>query len=331
MRKRLRLPLLLAIALAVGILVAGCQASPAPGNPALPPGFKDTLLPQPPLSGYLYARPRQSIAIATSLLTERGSQATTPPASLPATLHAEGFLGWVGPTASSFGLALDVGSPEEAQAVAAYSLAQPGQRWTHQEADHLFLVDGTDPWAQSLRKAIEEGQQTVRLQDAYPQAWEALQWLPANPPAPPVAAGFLQVQGDLLESLATRWGVEAQGLTPALGFLNVETVALGIYGDLPSPIEAGASLNTLPLGRIGGVVAAPTGFPGFLLPWAFGQMEGRSSLEKVSLENGATAYYLGLQPLHVMLGYRGSVVFVGLGASKEEAQRWLSVALGVSG
>ncbi len=330
MRQRVaRLLIVLSIGLVALIAIAGCE-EPTLGNPLLPTGFADTPLPQAPLNGYLYVRPGHITTLATSLFTTAPAPQGGSPLPLPESIGLDALQAWGGPSAGSFGALLDLASTQEAQAVsrALESGQTPLRAWQRQEEDRVHLVGGADAWAEGLKTALQ-GRQAVTLQEAYPEAWNTIRLLPEHPPSPPIAAGFVRLEGELLEAWGTRAGISLQGLTAAAGALRIQTVAFALYGDLPARIGPEIGPDFLAKAGLGGIFVGRSEYPGFLLSWAFGAVEGRGPLEKVTLPQGTTAYSVALEPLHVMIAYRGRVVYGAVASSKEQAQALLLVALGV--
>ena len=333
MRSRSRFALTIVVTLTLVAATWGCEAALVPGNPELPAGFADAPIPQVPFNVYLYVNPGKTITFPTShfLDEELPEGAALPPLAEEVGLDA--FRMWARPTVDSYGALFDFTAGPEAQLISqVLELRQGGLEdvWQHQEADHLVLAKGSDPWTESLRTAIEEDRM-VTIQEEYPDVWETIRMLPENPPSSPMAAGFLRMDGELMEAIATKVGIEGRGLTPATGFIRISAIAFAVYSDVPLNIAQEVDQDYLAQAQLGGVFVARSGYPGFLLSLVFNVLEGRSPLEQVSLGDDITAYYLSLDKLHALISHRGSLVFGSLASSRERAEELLVSALGTGG
>ena len=324
---------LAAVALILGLLTVGlaCEEGVVPGNPLLPVGFADTQVPQVPLSAYLYINQGEAITFTTAHFLDEETLDKGQLLSLPETVGLDALRMWAGPSMGSFGALFDYASAQEAQVISQFlQLQQEGLQgvWHRQEADQFSLVNGSDAWATSLRDALEQGR-GVALEEEYPEVWETVRMLPENPPSQPVAAGFIRLDEELIESFASKAGIEAPGMAPAAGFMRIKAIAFAVYTDAPLVVGDEVNQSYFTEAQVSGVFVARSSYPGFLISLALSILSSRTALEEVSLNEDTSAFYLPLDQLHLMVSHQGSVVFGSLAPSRERAQELLASALGV--
>jgi hypothetical protein len=295
-------------------VAAACGDDDTPQAPALPPGFADARLADVPLDLFVFASPEEPFALPTAYFL-----GADPPAAalLPDFFEAVEATTWIGPTAGSFGSTIRFAVVEEATAIGSY-LEAGDAPWHVVEGEVLTLVRGDSVWARQAQQAVQLDLQAT-LQEKYPDIWALMQALPSEPPVPPVAAGFLRLNGDLIASLGEQVGASGDGITAALGTARVKDMAFALYQetapDLPGSLDADYMLDT---GTVA-LVVTESGYPGFVVGRGMGVFAGQAGMEEITLGD-TQAYYVGWGRLHIVLRNRGATLFVALAAERERAE-----------
>ncbi len=146
-----------------------------------------------------------------------------------------------------------------------------------------------------------------------------MQNLPADPPEPPVAAGFTRLDGGLIDSLGELVGASGPGITSALRTARVTDLVFALYQETPPAVTDSVDADYMTETGTVALVVTKSGYPGFVVGMGIGVFAGQAGLEEIELGE-ATAYYIGWGSLHIVLRQRGGVLFVALAGSRDRAE-----------
>ena len=305
---------LLAAATVVAALAAACGEDEPPPEPALPLGFAEAALPDVALDVYLFAAPERPLALPTRYFLDADSPAAE---LIPEFVEVGEARSWSGPTSGAFGASLRFTDEAEASAIGTYLEGADGP-WHKLDGSLLTLVRGEGAWPRQARQAVELDL-SASLAAKYPDVWDLLQDLPADPPEPPAAAGFTRLDGGLIDSLGELVGASGPGITTALKTARVKDLAFALYQEIRPALTDSVDTDYMLETGTAALVVTKSGYPGFVVGLGIGVFAGQAGLEEI--ESGETeAYYIGWGSLHIVLRNRGSVLFVALAADRERAE-----------
>lgn len=314
--------LLVAVTLvAVLVSVGACSSAPKGGNPALPAGFRDTPLPDVAIKGYLYFRQEQPVVIPLKTLVE----GYTAPPGYPTEVGVSRWMVWVGPSPKDLGISLEV-TDARALELVVQALAKQEMEFEHlQQGSNLLLLRGEGDWAQALKSAVADGR-TVKLEERYGDSWELVTLLPEKPEGVPVAAGFGKLDEEFLNNLESEYSGPGGDVKRYASATRVNSTAFALYAHQPISRVEEFDQGFLKRQGLGVVLAARSGYPGFLINMLFGSAASRAGLTKRSVSE-EDVYYAETQEMHLMVKNRGSVFFLALSPDEERAEALITSAL----
>ena len=309
---------LLLILLVVLVVVAStsCDDDLPLGNPALPPGFQDALVVELDFNAYVYVRQGAPFDLSMRHFVEAPEPTEADNTSAEASVDQISI--FVGDSLATFGGTVEFS--RKADAEEAMTLLDRGQSPARatQSGRRLLFAGSGGSWSDTLALSAADGY-GVALSQRYPKAWDVIRWLPENPPSPSVAAGFFRLKGFRPESAATRARIELGGLDQALGFFRLGDVAFAVYSDRPLEIPGLVDKGFLEESGVSAMLAARSGYPGWVASIGLSVLGGRVDLEKVDV-GGIAFRYRKLDNLHLFLHRRGRVLFAAISADRAAAE-----------
>ena len=199
---------------------------------------------------------------------------------------------------------------------------------TELDENAIHLIRGDTLWTARALEGFQEDSLTT-LKEARPQGWSLLTNLPASEDAPPLAAGVMSMNGDLVRSVAARLGVESGGLDTAFGIVQVETVAFGVYGDLPAELPAtGMDAAFFDESGIGLTMVSGVNYPGVAVAFLVRSIAGQLGMETIELgETNDNARHLRIDEAHLIIKNKGSLVYATLAGTQERAETLMLSAM----
>jgi len=302
-------------------LTAACSVAPKVGNPVLPAGFRETPLPDVDIKGYLYFRQEQPVVIPLKALVEN----YTPLPGYPTEVVVSRLRVWVGPGPKDVGMSLEV-ADARALDLAAQVLEKQETKFEHiQQGNVLLLYKGEADWSQALKSALAEGR-TVRLEERYGDAWEMATLLPERVEGTPIAAGFGSLDDEFMGNLEAEYPGPGGDVKRYAGATRVKNAAFALYARNPVQRVEQFSQDLVKRQGWGVVLAARSGYPGFLINMMFGRAASGAGLTKRTVGE-RDVYYAETQEMHLMVKNVGSVFFVALSPDEPRAQALIASAL----
>mgnify|MGYP001159823263 CR=1 FL=1 len=291
------------------ISTLGCTSPPTQVNPKLPANFDQVFVSGENLSGYIDIRQEPSFKITTDLFG--GSDKL----SLPSGISLKRFSLASRARNTSIAGRIELADHSVSPHLEAL-LLENSARDVIRNRETLAFVQGSNSWS-SDPLALGERQESFSLSNEYPEAWTLLQWMPASPPAEPVAAGFVSVEDFTLETWTNRAKLELQGLTQILSTIHVANVAFVVYSD--SPLNIGKSINTglYDTTDISAMVVMKSAYPGFLLSFFLNNFADRVGLEKHPGIFDEEVFMLENKTANILVKPIGSMLFLALGPDKD--------------
>jgi len=300
MRRRLAISTT-AIALLTGLL-AGLVAACAPADPtpgALPLSMDTARVPSVDANAYVYVSAPSALAFTSDRL---GIDAL-------AVASAEVFLMTAG---REFATRLTF-----ADAPANPPTAPSGAWWF--EDNRSLRFGPNTPWGVLVREAWEQDARRP-FADQFPGAWADLQALPAEPPATPVAAGFVRNFGELIASLIAPAGASIPSLADGLALVRVDRVVFAAYATDLQTLPNGVAPGILTRHGLSVLAVAQSAYPGAVVGQVFGGFVSALGLTPVAIGE-ATAHARELAPdLHVVVLRTGASIYFALGAAPANAE-----------
>ncbi|MCI0437673.1 MAG: hypothetical protein L0177_00900 [Chloroflexi bacterium] len=303
------------------LVAVGCTSTIAGGSAALPEGIREAQLPDAELGGYVYVKADPPLRLNTQLLSPaQSADGSTPSVALQrATLM-------LGASPDDFGGILEFDSQEGADTAWSefQKAAEDSGVWGKTASPRLLFANGVGPWADSIRESLDSGN-FVALPDYDPAAWNMITNLPEEPPAPPVAAGVIHVDGGLLEGLAAKSGMTFEGLGEAFGLVRVSSIAFGVYSNSPLDITRPIDEDFLIETNSGLVMVSHSDYTGALVSFMVSVVADRTQMELIEF-SGTNARYRTLGNMHLILKNKGSLVYAAMAGTQEQAQTLITSA-----
>lgn len=298
------------------VLLAACQTI-EPGDPALPNGFLDAGVPDVELSVYAYVDPGYEITIPVTVLAE-GIQVTQEVSGtrVIAATHTD---------LESLGARVDFINAETAEAVlqiAEQQAAASGDTlpWLYRDGLSISVVEGDTTWSKEMQGALVSNE-TVSFQDTYPETWEVMRLLPADPPAPAIAAGFVRNVSGLIEGILERQDVSAPGLNSALDLVRVGDVAFAAYASDLQALPTNIDELDLEQADVGVIAVAEAGYPGLIINFMLNTFASRAGLEEITIGDEEARYRNLDNKAHLILKNFGGVLYFALSPTREGAEQ----------
>ncbi|MEE2700579.1 MAG: hypothetical protein VX800_00125 [Chloroflexota bacterium] len=311
-----RLRLFLSILL---IATLGCTSPPTQVNPKLPADFGQVFVSGENLSGYIDIRQEPSFTVATNLFG--GSDKL----SLPSGISLKRFSLASRARNTSITGKIELADHSVSPHLETL-LSENPTRSVIRNQETLTFVQGSNSWS-SNPLGLGERQESFSLSKEYPDVWTLFQWMPASPPAEPIAAGFVSVEDFTLETWTNQAKLELQGLTQVLSTIHVANVAFVVYSD--SPLNIGKSIDH---GRydtedISAMVVMKSAYPGFLLSFFLNNFADRVGLEKHSGTFDEEVFILKNETANILVKPIGSTLFLALGPDQDTVTMLISSIL----
>ncbi len=290
--------------LLVSVLGAGCAAPIPPGQPNLPEGFLETRVLDINTLAYAYLHP--IIPVNLGRVTN--------------TLQVDALLQsisvWVQEDGSVAAM-VKLSSPKENTLL--LEAAKPYKElWVQETKEGLVVAPSTGEQFPTLKEAVAEARWTD-FPTKYLEAWQTMQWLPRNPPSPTIGVGFTSVDQRLLPLLNIQGVPSVTNLTSALGSIGADHLVVGLYAEQPFVITGELSDKLLRQETLSILVIARPTLPPFMVAPALATAASEGDLEKVNIGK-EEVFYSSQDPFQGFLRYNGSVLYIAISPSKEQAR-----------
>ncbi len=293
-------------------LVAGCSPEAKAGNPALPPGFTANGIPNVDLQAYAYVNTGSTVDIPAAALGEQGAALGD--------LKITGLEGVVNSPSQEYAARVQFEDSATASQVAQVAKASAtGSQWVEANGSYVMMGrQGSDTWTSNLQTAWTNDQRTS-IEQQYPDVWSTIQLLPDNPPAPPIAAGFVRNVPQVAQDLMNSANVQVPGLSSALDLMRVETAAVVVYGNNIDQLPQNPDAQALKDDNLGVLAVANAGYPGFVINFLFPRFTDQAGLQTTDVD-GSPVYYRALDGgLNLMVKDYGSAFYFAIAPSKQGA------------
>jgi hypothetical protein len=280
------------------VFLASCSPPVAPAG-ALPVGMRTAPVPPVDANAYVYLRPPGNARFSNETLGVDGL-----------TLESADVLLGGGSDGVAARFITSAGGDEHAPAVGI-------EGWIDSSPTSLRFGPDT-PWGAEVRTAWRQ-QPERTFAEQFPAAWADLQAMPENPPAEPIAAGFVRNFGTLLEDLIGEARVSVPNLADGLSLVRINRVVFTAYSDdfarLPDHVEP-SLLQDL---NVSILAVAESTYPSAVVGQVFDGFVSSLGLAPVTIA-GATAHQRNLaDAVHVVVLRDGATLFFAIGATQGQA------------
>ena len=318
-RFSLSVGLVLSLALLALLTLSGCSGA-TPGAPQLPPGFERGWLPGVDVRGYIHVAPGRTVDLPLALLGEGPHESDY--------VAAERLVVLLGDDIQRYAASIELTDEQGAGLVRRTVEPKAGvvDLRLASEDQRLLVVHGDGAWAAALENEWHSGEGGA-LSERYPGVWEAMRLLPSDPPASPVAAGFLRDATALAEALLQQWGIEVPGLGSALDLLRVKEAAFVVYADRLQAIPTDVSDDAVAQAGLGLVTVARAGYPGAVVATLVDNFASLAGLRETTVGEEKVQYRDVGGTVHLMVVPIGSDLFFALSPTRDGAQRLIEAVL----
>lgn len=317
-------PLALAAAPLIAVLLllaSACASQVSEGDATLPSEMETQTIPDTEFSLYIYFSSETPLIVPRERFLP--TDAAAPEGAPERVSLSKAAL--VASSLDAFAGTLGFPTSEEAQAARSLYAHLPADEPVLTELDEtenaIHLIRGDSLWTAQALEGFREDSLTT-LKEARPEGWSLLTNLPSSEDAPPLAAGVMSMDGDLIRGVAARLGVESDGLDTAFGIVQVETVAFGVYGDLPEELPAtGMDAAFFDETGIGLTMVSGVNYPGVAVAFLVRSIAGQLGMETIELgETNDNARHLQIDEAHLIIKNKGSLVYATLAGSQTRAE-----------
>ena len=314
---------------AIALLGVACASEVSEAEGTLPADTETNLLPDVDFVGYLYFNPSTSSAVDIGrFLPSGGSDVLPADTSESAEVSSATIL-----TSSEGDISASIQfvSVEDAERVHDLYGEYPEEAgiWSKLDSSTVEVVRGSSEWAEIVRDKLDTTTDTstrITMDEKSPESWALMTNLPVSEGEPPIAAGLIYPDDELIEDIETNVGVDLSDLDIAFGNVGAQKLAFAIYGDVPIDIAQEIDFRFLTLHDVGMVIVAQTGYPGFALSFLVKTVSGRIGMETIEL-GSANARYMETEHAHVVLKNKGSLIYAALADERRDAERLMLRAL----
>ncbi len=318
---------IIAMLMMASLVWVGCSQELARTTPKLPPGFLEAQVPAGDISAYLYVSQGSPTTIPSSVFgfIPDALQSEGRTFVVPHVLEVAKLSTWVGSSLDSS--AWDAEFRDGAHAQIMEKLAAEKADVAAIRAGILMsAVQGRSEWAKAMESSLRANQRSP-FKDAYPAIWELLHLMPEAPPGKPVAVGFVHVNEALMNSLASKAGLNLSGVGQAFGAANVSDVAFVAYADTPLIVPEQIGPSYFKEAGLGAVFVAQSTYPGFVLSFFLGSFADRAGLKKGPTIKGQQVLVKEIEGAHLMVATVANTFFVALAPTREKAEALLTSTL----
>ncbi|MDP3065045.1 MAG: hypothetical protein Q8O40_17850, partial [Chloroflexota bacterium] len=150
--------------------------------------------------------------------------------------------------------------------------------------------------------------------------------LPERVEGTPIAAGFGTLDEEFLNNLESEYSGPGGDVKRYASATRVSNAAFALYAQQPISRVEEFDQGFLKRQGLGVVLAARSGYPGFLINMLFGSAASRAGLTKRSVGDG-DVYYAETQEMHLMVKNKGSVFFLALSPDEARSEALITSAL----
>ncbi len=308
------------------MLGVACSSEVDEGGGTLPPGIEDDLVPDVDYEVYLYFNPGASVVVDRNrFLGEDQEEVITLGGEDQVSITS---VSMVAASLEQFGGVLGFATTTDA-ALAGNLLAQKPVEdpptTTQVSTTTVQVIRGDAEWTTDLSNQYGSAE-LVSLKERNTQVWNMLTHLPVSEDEPPIAAGFISTDGNIIQEIADNAGIQVPGLDTAFGIVRVNNVAFGIYSDLPETIPEEIGVELLDTLDTGVVLVGGAGYAGVAVAFLVRSIAGKIGMETIDLEN-TNARYLELEDGHLILRNKGSLIYATVAGTRDRAEELMLRAL----
>lgn len=303
--------LLIALLVFVPNLTA-CVATTGNSTPLLPSDFENTPVPDVNLGGYIYLNQGTSITIPTDLLPTNSNPISIKSAQL-----------WLGPDVNSVGGAVSFESQADAQVVSQLIKSYKDPVWSLANSNIIYAANNdSGQWTASLKNAVTQ-QQMVSVASKYPEVASDFAYFPNDPPSNPFAAGFIDLNSNLIESISTSLGLSLTNYTSALESAKISRVCFVIYSAQSLKVSSETItedyINSLQLGVL---ALGRSTYPDIALSLFFDEAMGNAGFTKYSVDD-VDLYKYSVEGVKLLAAHKGNVIYAAASQSEGLAEKLL--------
>jgi hypothetical protein len=312
-----------AFAVLFALAFVGCASTSNSGGALLPEGIESAEIPQVDSKGYLYFNPGYPIVVSGGLF----NLGLSDDASLSETISMERATLILGSTTANLGASLEFSSVGDSQSVwnMVKDTLDAEEFWGRNQDDLILLATGDQGWRDAVTSAYADDD-LISVREQSPSGWNLLSNLPKEPPSKPVMAGVLQIDADMLQSLMSSENLEVERIGNAFGLVRVDSLAFAVYTDDPLNMSTEFSYERILNSSSGILFVSQSSYPSPIVSFMLGVMSDRTDLELIELAT-TNARYRTVDDLHLIIKNRGSLLYVSIATSKDDAEALMISAL----
>ena len=301
-----------------------CDSDVEEGRATLPEGMETQLVPDAEFPVYMYFRPEipVNVAVARFLPSDAPELPPETPDGVP--VSSASFI-LVSP--EQFAGSLEFPTEEDAQT--AFDLYQhltaDGLTTTQIATTTVHVVRGDTEWTAGVLSSFES-ETRAPLSETNLRAWNLVTNLPISEDDPPVAAGIIPIDNEMVQWLAQTAGIGVEGLETAYEMVMVETVAYAVYAAVPENIPSEIDVQLLNDTSAGIVLVSGTNYPGVAVAFLVRSIASKLGMDTIDIGN-TNARYLRLEDAHLILKNKGSLVYATVSGTRLHAEELMLRAL----
>ena len=304
---------------ALMLSLTGCSASggssgssASGGTPALPSGFADLTVPDIVLGGYAYVNQSAPIVITPDFLLASMEK-----------ISVDSLQVWGGPDADSYGGLVDFQNQADATRVLKLAGQVTLPVWTASNGKVVYCGNkASTSWNTALKNAVTGGQM-VSASTKYPDVSNDFTFFPSNPPLRPFAAGYLDVNSTLAESVAGKLGISISSYISGLKSAGVSRLCfVGYTAQNVAVSTKSLTVDYLNSLQLGALAVGRSSYPDIAINVAFDKAMTDAGLTRYNTNN-VDIYSYADSGIYVLVAHKGSTIYAAVAQTKDRAQNLL--------
>jgi hypothetical protein len=299
----------------LGLAGSGCGGdAPSDSTLVLPSGFTEASLPDVPLQVYVYVAQEAPLLMPVNVFE---GQDISLDVDMPEPFQITELAAWADSHTEGFGWQARFVDTEQTTSIHEY-LVRRDDPWHYWDNDRVTFVVGDSVWSQNAQQTVAVGMGTS-LRDRYPDVWGLLQELPRSPPKALIAAGFMRLDGGLLQGFGEKGGINVGFAEQIFRVAGTKVFAFAVYGGTLPPLTSSVNADYFKGTGIAILAVTTSAYPSFLVSVGFDLLADMSGMEKIEVGE-ATAFYIAKGDLHIALCRRGSLLYLAFALTREHVE-----------
>jgi hypothetical protein len=283
--------------------------------PLLPAGFSSTNIPDVSLSAYIYVNQGSPIAVSKDILPITIKQQIT------SDISVQYVQLWAGSDVNSIGGSVNVGNTSTAQNISKLISSYKLPVWSMVNGNVIYAANtDTGRWTASLKNALS---QNIMINPSTKYADVAADFynFPTNPDSNPFAAGYIDLNSGLVDSISAKSGVSLSQYISGLKSAGISRLCFVAYGLQNASISSKTlNVNYLNSFKSGVLVLGRSAYPDIALSLFFNDAMSNAGFKKYAADT-IELYRYTTNGIEILIARNGNIIYAAAAQTKETAEK----------